>query len=262
MDLGLKGKIAIVGGSSEGLGKACALALSQEGAKVVISARREEPLRKTAKEIQGETGNEVLAVPTDLSKAEDIKNLVSKTVEKFNTVHILINNTGGPSAGNFSNFNDKDWQNAFDLVLMSVIRTTREVLPHMQKQKWGRILNLTSLTPKQPYNDLILSGVFRSGILNLTKSLSNELTREGILVNDICMGWFDTKRANSLLEHHAEKLDVKFEEYKKKRLSSIPLGRMQDPMELGYLAAFLCSERASSITGTHITLDGGELRGV
>jgi 3-oxoacyl-[acyl-carrier protein] reductase len=262
MNLGLKGKVAIVGGSSKGLGKACAMALAREGVKVAICSRGEKELHQTAEDIRKAYGTEVLAVTADLTKYQDIKRLVSKTVDALGRIDILVNNTGGPPPGGFFDHDDDAWEAAFQRLLMYVVRMCREVIPHMRKQGWGRIINDTSFTVKEPLDRLILSNVFRVGVISMAKTLSRELAKDNITVNNVCPGTFDTDRIQQLLAERAETSGKSIDEVKDELIKDIPLGRMQKPEELADLVVFLASEKASGITGTTIQVDGGMVRGL
>ncbi len=262
MDLEISGKVALVAASSQGLGKAVALGLAQEGAKVVISARNAERLESAKKDIQSKTGAEVLPIPADLTKPADIKNLVEKTIAQFGTVHILVNNAGGPPAGFFWDMADDSWQKAVELTLMSSVRLARAVLPFMRKQKWGRIINITSVSVKQPINDLLLSNSLRLSVVGWAKTLSSQLAAEGILINNVCPGWTRTDRVNELIQARAKNEDKSAREVEQTIVSNIPMGRMGQPEELANLVVFLASERASYITGTTIQVDGGAVKGM
>lgn len=262
MYLGLKGKVAIVGGSSRGLGRACAVALAREGARVTICARSENELSQTAEQIRRGYGAQVLAAASDLTKYEDIKRLVNETIAAFGGIDILVNNTGGPPPGGFFEHDDAAWEEAFQRLLMYVVRICREVIPHMKKRGGGRIINNTSFTVKEPVDRLILSNVFRVGVISLAKTLSRELAKYNILVNNVCPGSFDTERMRQLLEERSETSGRSVDEVREELVQNIPLGRMQSPEELADLVVFLASERASGITGATIQVDGGMVRGL
>lgn len=260
MDLGLQGKVALVQASSRGLGRAIATELAAGGAKVMVSSRDEEALARAAGEIREATGAEVDHCPTDLTRAEDIENLVRRTAERFGGVDVLVTNTGGPPAGNFGDFEDKDWTAAFDLILLSLIRAVRETLPHMRERGGGRIVNVASSSIKQPIEGLILSNTFRAGIVGLAKSLSAELAPDGILVNTIGPGRISTERSAAIDAKNAEARGIPVEEVREKIESSIPLGRYGTPEEFAKVAAFLASPANSYVTGQAILVDGGMVR--
>ncbi len=260
MDLGLKGKVAIVGGSSKGLGKAIAMELAREGANVVVCSRNENVLLATAQEIGSQTGQQVLALPADVSKAADIESLVSKTVARFGRVDILINNAGGPPLGTFESLGDEDWAKALEMNLLSAVRLSREVLPHMKKQGGGRIINVTSLAAKEPMEGLILSNAARAGVLGLAKSMANELAKYNITVNSVLPGSHLTDRILQTAKVQADQTKTTQEEVMAQRTKSIPLGRMGTPEEFAAVVTFLASERASFVTGATLVVDGGASR--
>lgn len=262
MDLYIKDRIAIVAASSRGLGKAVALGLAEEGVRLTICSRGKEALEKTADEIKSETGVEVLAISGDVSKPEDVKEIVSQTVKRYGTVHILVNNAGGPPLGDFLSFSPDDWQRALELNLMSTINLTREVIPYMRRQRWGRIINITSVAVKQPIDGLILSNTSRAGVIGFAKSISNEFARDNILVNNVCPGRILTDRIMHLAEERAKRGMVSTEEIINSWEKDIPLGRIGRPKELADLVVFLSSERASYITGATIQVDGGIVKGI
>jgi len=262
MDLGLRGRVAIVTGSSQGIGKAIALGLSQEGVRVSICARNEKQLNETAREIEHSTGVQVYAVQADLTKEDDIRRLVSKTAEVFDRIDILVNNTGGPSTAAFLETSEDRWRNAVNLLLMSVVTSCLEVVPHMQERKWGRIINMTSFAAKQPADHLVLSNALRAGILGLSKTLANELAQDGILVNAVCPGWTLTKRVEDLAKAQAKISGKTYEEVIEGWKSQIPLKRLAQPSEIANLVVFLASERACYMTGAVIQVDGGYTKGL
>ena len=261
MDLGLREKIAIVMAASKGLGRACAQALAAEGARVTIGARGAETLEKTAWEIEQETGSRVLAVPTDVTRAEDVEAIVAATVRELGRIDILVNNAGGPPAGKFASFGDADWQAAFELNLLSTVRLVRLVLPHMRKTGSGRIITIVSTSVKQPIDGLLLSNAIRSGVVGLAKTLSIELAPDNITVNNVCPGRILTDRLRQIY-HIDERLQqgVSEEAVLKEMSQDIPLGRVGKPEELGAFVAFLASQQAAYITGTTIQVDGGLVR--
>ncbi|MGO4889582.1 SDR family oxidoreductase [Anaerobacillus sp. MEB173] len=256
MDLGLTNKSVLVLASSQGLGKAIATKFAEEGAKVMISSRNEQQLQETAEAIRSATGSEVHYQVCDIKNPEQIKELVNKTAEAFGTIDVLVNNAGGPPPGGFEQCTDDEWYHAFELNLLSVVRTIREVLPHMKKQG-GRIVNITSSSIKQPIDNLLLSNTFRMGIVGLAKSLSQELAQYGILINTVGPGRFATSRVDELDQARAAKLQMTVEEVKEQAKQSIPLGRYGDPEELAKCVVFLCSEGNMYATGQAIVVDGG-----
>lgn len=260
MDLGIANRVALVTGSSQGIGKAIAIGLAKEGARVTICARNEDVLKKTAKEIASSTGSEILPIRVDLTSKEDIKSMVKITVERFGGVDILVNNTGGPPTALFVETSEKDWRSTVDSLLMSVINCCREVIPFMKEHKWGRIINMTSFAVKQPAERLILSNSIRAAVLGVTKTMSNELAEYGILVNAVCPGWTLTKRVEELAKSTAEKTGRNYEEVIAEWANSIPLKRLAKPEEIANLVVFLASEKASYVTGAVMQVDGGFIK--
>lgn len=260
MDLGLEGKVALVMAASKGLGRAVATELAREGARVVISSRDEDALSQTAAEMSEETGGEVEHRAADITRAEDVQALVSHAADRFGGVDVLVNNTGGPPAGTFDDFDDEGWQAGFELVLLSLIRSVRGVLPSMRERGGGRIVNIASSSVKQPIENLILSNTFRAGIAGLAKSLAIELAPDGILVNTIGPGRISTARSQSMDASQAEARGVPVEEVRGQFEARIPLGRYGTPEELARVAAFLASPANSYVTGQSILVDGGMVR--
>ncbi|UOQ94517.1 SDR family oxidoreductase [Halobacillus shinanisalinarum] len=258
MDLELKGKSVVVTAASKGLGKATALEFAKEGARILISSRNEKELQEAQAEIKEVSGNPHIEYTVcDMMNAEEIKQLAKKAVRLNGTVDVLINNTGGPPAGTFDNFEDEDWSHAFELNLLSFIRTIREVLPSMKKQQSGRIINIASSSIKQTLDNLILSNTFRAGIVGLSKSLSQELAPDNILINTVGPGRIATDRVASLDEKNAEKLGVSPEEIRKKAEQSIPIGRYGEPGEFARAVVFLASGGNTYLTGQSLVVDGG-----
>ncbi len=262
MDLGIKNKVAIVAASSKGLGKGVALGLAEEGVNLTICARGTEALKATAEEIRSKTGVGVLPIQADVSNTDDIKRVVSETLRHYSKLHILVNNAGGPPLGYFADFSLEDWKQALGLNLLSTITFIKESIPHMREQKWGRIVNITSVAVKQPIDGLILSNTSRAGVIGLTKTLSNEYAKDNILFNNVCPGRILTDRIIQLAEARAKTANMSVEEVLSSMEKDIPIGRIGKPKELADLVVFLSSERASYITGTTIQVDGGAVKGV
>ncbi|MDX8343155.1 SDR family oxidoreductase [Rossellomorea sp. YZS02] len=258
MDFGLKDKAVIVTASSKGLGKATALELAKEGARVLISSRNEDELQKAASEIMKLSDNQHIHYMTcDMTKPEEIRSLVETAVTKLGGVDILVNNTGGPPAGGFQEFDDDDWQYAFELNLLSYIRTIREVIPHMKKVNGGRIVNIASSSTKQSIDGLILSNTFRTGMVGLSKSLSRELAQDQILINTVGPGRIATDRVAELDQLNAEKRNISSEELKSMSEKAIPIGRYGEPDEFAKVIAFLVSDANTYLTGQSLVVDGG-----
>lgn len=262
MDLGLKGKVALVAGASQGMGRASARGFSREGAKVAICARGEAALQEAADAIRKETGGEVLAMVADMAKPEDIKKFVNRSAEHFGRLDIIVNNAGGPPPGEFMKFTDEDWNNAYNLSFMSTMRMTREAVPHMRKAGGGRVINITSYSVKEPISGLVLSNAVRSAVIGLAKTLSRELARDNILINNVCPGRIDTERAQKLNKARADRLGRPVDEINKEMAAEVPLGRYGTAEETADVIVFLGSERASYVTGTTIQIDGGLVRGI
>lgn len=256
MDLGLRGKNALVIASSQGLGKAVAAELVKEGANVMLTSRSEDKLREVQEELEQLGEGRVTYFPCDITKPEEIKALVSETQKRLGTIHILLNNAGGPPSGGFADFDDDAWEKAFELNLLSYIRIIREVLPDLRKEG-GRIVNVASTSVKAPIPNLILSNTFRNGIVGLSKSLAEELGPDNILVNVVAPGKFSTGRIETLNRAQAEKRGVSIETIEQEANEKIPLGRMGHPEEFGKAVAFLLSGANTYITGSTVLVDGG-----
>jgi 3-oxoacyl-[acyl-carrier protein] reductase len=257
MDLKIKDKVAIVLAASKGLGKASALALSAEGAKVVISSRNADELNKTAEEIRQQTGNEVIAIAADVSDAEQMKGLIKKTADTFGRIDILLNNGGGPPFDKFETFDDDTWQKAFELTILSFARNSREVLPYMKKAGGGRIINIISGSVKSVLNNAVLSTSMRMGVVGMAKLMADEFGPYHITVNNIAPGLILTER---IKETFPKGMDPELAVQEKTK--AIPAGRIGKPEELGALVAFLASEQAAYVSGTTIQIDGGGNRGI
>jgi 3-oxoacyl-[acyl-carrier protein] reductase len=261
MDLGLKNKVAIVSAASQGLGFASARALADEGVAVVICSRKKKSIESAAKEIRRITRGSVLAVAGDVTKEGDIRRIVETAVREFGTVHIMVNNTGGPPIGEFETLNETAWADGMNLLLLSMVRFTRAVLPYMQKQSWGRVITITSIAAKQPVNDLVISSTLRPGLHALTKLLSNQYASSNVLFNTVVPGFILTKRQEEIIESRAHQENSSITEQLHKITSGVPLRRMGTPDEVAAVVTFLASEQASYITGTSIGVDGGLLKG-
>jgi 3-oxoacyl-[acyl-carrier protein] reductase len=260
LDLGLKNRVAIVTGSSQGIGKAIAYGLAKEGANVTICARTADTLKTTAKEIGSMFGTEVLAFPANLKVKENIQAMVKATANKFGRIDVLVNNTGGPPSALFHETTDKDWRETFDSLLMSIVNCCHEVMPYMKAKKWGRIINMTSFAAKQPAERLVLSNAIRAGVLGLTKTLSNELAEYGILANAVCPGWTLTDRFKRLAQSSADKTGKDYDDIISEWARSTALNRLAQPEEIANLVVFLASEKASYMTGAVVQVDGGVIK--
>ena len=251
MELGLDGKIAIVTGGSEGMGRAAAERLARSGARVTVCARRKDVLERTADDLRKATGGELLAIPADVTRPADCENVVASTVRQFGGVDILLNNAGTSAAGAFEKVGDETWLADFELKVLGAIRMSRLVIPHMKQRGGGRIINVTTVGGKAPRAQGLPTSVSRAAGINLTKSLANEYAADRILVNTICIGL--VKSAQMAKRAKDGDVEAHYREIGKR----VPIGRIADASEFGDLVAFLASERASYITGTAINFDGG-----
>ena len=262
MNMGLKDRVALVAASSTGLGKAVALGLAREGAKLALCARTEAALDAAAEEIRRETGVEVVARAVDVTVYEQVRAFVAAIAAHFGRLDICVANAGGPPSKSFADTTVDDWRAAAQLNLMSTVYLAKETLPLMQQRRWGRFIAITSVTVKQPLDGLILSNSVRAGVLGLVKSLANEYGPYNVLVNNVCPGFTATARLNELAETLAAKAGVSVADIEKRWVGQAPLGRVGRPEELANLVVFLASERASYITGESIAVDGGLVKGL
>jgi 3-oxoacyl-[acyl-carrier protein] reductase len=262
MDLELKDKVAIVGGGSKGLGRACAEVLAQEGARVAICSRSKPDLDKAAKEIRDASGAEPFVFAGDLDKHETIRELIAATVQRFGRLDVMVNNSGGPPLARAHNATEEQWATAVQRSLFFFARMSREAVPHLRKQGGGRIINILASTVYQPIPNLALSGATRMGVVAFAKSLADEVGRDGILVNNVCPGSILSERMLSNVTSRAKELGISVDDALAQRAAETAVGRIGEPREMAYLVAFLASGKSSYITGTTILVDGGLVRSV
>jgi 3-oxoacyl-[acyl-carrier protein] reductase len=253
MDLGLKNKVAFVAASSQGLGKSVAFELAKEGADIIICGRNKENLEKAKQEIENQTNKELLTLSGDLSIPAERERIISSALRVYNTIDILVTNTGGPPTGKMEELKQEDWDKAYNNLFTSVVALVNGFLPGMKQQKWGRIIAITSIAVKQPINNLILSNSVRASVVGFLKTLANELAVYKITVNNVMPGYTETERLKELIENKPSFASVK---------SEIPLGRFGSPEEFAAAVTFLASERASYITGVSLAVDGGWTKGL
>ncbi|KSU82132.1 3-oxoacyl-[acyl-carrier protein] reductase [Fictibacillus enclensis] len=261
MRLNLEGKTALVVASSQGLGKAIAQKLVEEGANVMLTSRNREKLQEVQQELQKLGNGKVSYFPCDITKEENVKELVAATRKTFGDIQILVNNAGGPPGGTFEKFEDRDWYHAFELNLLSYIRLIREVLPDLKKEG-GKIINIASSSIKQPIPGLILSNTFRLGVLGLSKSLAEELAPYNILVNTVAPGRIATDRVAFLDQLKADNQGTSREQVEEASKKTIPLGRYGKPEEFANFATFLVSEANTYVTGSSFLIDGGMVKSI
>src|SRR5690606_13216885 len=267
MDLGLRGQVAIVAASSKGLGKATAIQLAREGAQVVMCSRSAERIEAAAEEVAAEAvryenGGGAIGVQADVRAQADIDRLVATAMERFGRIDILVNNAGGPPAGTFETLDVEAFQEAVELNLMSTVRLSKAVVPIMKAQGGGSIVNITSVSVKQPLDGLILSNTARAGVIGLAKSMANELGPYGIRVNNVGPGPTRTDRIIDLARHHANERGISLDEALANQGAGIPLGRLGEPEEIANVVTFLASPAASSGPGITVQIDGGLYAGI
>ena len=262
MDFGLKGKVALVAASSRGLGRACALALCAEGAAVVACSRNRGNLSAAQEAIFEATGKTVWPLEADLTTASGCLRAVQETVERFGTLQVLVTNNGGPPAGDFLGFDDTAWYEAIDLTLLSAVRLMRAAVPVMRLNKWGRIINITSISVKEPLDNLVLSNALRAGVTGVARTLVRQVARDGITVNNVLPGYFATDRVKDLAARQGAQQGRSQEEILADMDAGVPRGSIGRPEELAAVVAFLASEQAAYVNGANIPVDGGFSRGL
>ncbi len=262
MDLGLKGRVAIVAAASKGLGRAVAEELARDGAEVAICARSAANLEKAAETIRKATGREVFCQELDVTRPEAVHDFVAAVEKRYGRVDICVTNAGGPPSKKFLDISLDDWRNALDLTLMSAVYFAREVLPLMRKRHWGRLIAITSVSVKQPIDNLLLSNSIRAGVTGLMRTLANEFGPDGITVNCVCPGYTLTERLDELAEIQAKNAGLSRDKIFERLSAQVPVGRIGKPEELAAMVAFLASERASYINGCSIAVDGGYTKGL
>ena len=260
MDLGIKGKVAIVCGASAGMGKATAAALAREGAKVAICSRSRARVEAAAAEIHSASGSRVLGFAADVTDGKAIDAMLGEIGVQWGAPDILVNNSGGPPPGNFQDAPEEAWEPAHRLTLAAPVTLCRKVLPAMKQKRWGRIVTITSLTVKQPSETLVLSNTYRTGLTAFLKTLAGEVAPFGITVNCVCPGYTDTERLDELAQNLATRRGVTPAEVREDWKKAIPAGRLGRPEEIADLIAYLASDRAGYITGVSILADGGHIR--
>jgi 3-oxoacyl-[acyl-carrier protein] reductase len=262
METGLKGRVAVVAGSSQGIGRAIALALAAEGAHVALCARREDVLQTVASEIRTRFGVEAFPRAFDVADDSAVREFVAAANAHFHRIDVCVPNAGGPPAKPFLSTTMDEWERAWQLNLRSAISFCQAVLPLMQQRKWGRIVTLTSYTVKQPVPELVLSNTIRAGVMGLVRSLAGQFGREGITINNVGPGFTATARSRSLLEQRAQNRNVLLAEVQHEVEREIPIGRMATPEEVAATVVWLASELSASITGQTILVDGGSYKGL
>jgi 3-oxoacyl-[acyl-carrier protein] reductase len=262
MELGLKGRGVIVAASSQGMGRAAAELFAREGAQVAMCARTQKTLQEAADQIRAETGAEIYAEPLDVTDGAAVQRFVEQVSKRFGRLDVCVTNAGGPPAKNFLSVSTEEWRKAVDLNFLSVVHLAKAVIPYMQRHRWGRIITITSISVKQPIDDLIMSNAVRAAVVGLVKSLSNEFGKDGILVNNVAPGYTATERLQELAGTRALAAGVSTEQIYQRWAAEIPVRRLADPKEVADVIVWLASERASYVTGQTVLVDGGIYRGL
>jgi 3-oxoacyl-[acyl-carrier protein] reductase len=262
MNLGLKDRVALVAASSQGIGRATAEAFAAEGCRVAMCARNQETLQAAAQKVRTQYNAEVLAEAFDVTDAAAVGRFVAAVADKFGSVDICVTNAGGPPARGFLSASLEEWQRALELNFLSCVYFAREVIPHMQRKRWGRIITLTSITTKQPVTDLVLSNAVRAAVVGLVKSLANEFGKDGILVNNVGPGFTATDRLKELAAARSAASGQSEQEIFDSWAADAPLKRLGEPREVAETIVWLASERASYITGQTVLVDGGIYKGL
>lgn len=261
MDLGLKGRCVLVSGASSGIGLAAAQLFVEEGARVAICARGVERLEAARRQLDPDGSRGVLALAADLSQAAAARALQQQVQSQIGPVDVLVNNVGGPPPGNTGSVDDAGWARAVELTLMSAVRMARVVLPGMRAQRWGRIVNVSSTSVKQPIDNLLLSNSIRMAVLGWAKTLANEVAQDNVLVNTVCPGWTRTPRVQQVLDASARQGAADGMSAQESVARGVPLKRMAEPREIADVIVFLASARASYVSGAAVSVDGGMVQG-
>ncbi|MFZ0289816.1 MAG: SDR family oxidoreductase [Candidatus Sulfotelmatobacter sp.] len=262
MNLGLKDRVALVAASSQGIGRATAEAFAAEGCRIAMCARNQQTLQAAAGKIRKQHNSDVLAEAFDVTDAAAVSRFVASVADKFGGVDICVTNAGGPPAKGFLSASLEEWQRALELNFLSTVYFAREVIPHMQRKHWGRIITLTSITTKQPVTDLVLSNAVRAAVVGLVKSLANEFGKDGILVNNVGPGFTATDRLKELATARSSASGKSEQEIFDGWAADAPLKRLGEPREVAETIVWLASERASYITGQTVLVDGGMYKGL
>jgi len=262
MDLGLKGKVALITASTKGIGFGVARVFAEEGAHVVITSRNRENVEQAVAKLREVSSSEVFGITADLRSRADVENLVKQALDRFGGIDIMVYNTGPPKLGTFMELTFEDWEEGVRLLLLSAVWLTKLVVPSMIERGWGRLIYITSSTLKQILPNIVLSNTIRLSIAGLVKSLAVELGPKGITANGIMQGHIQTERAMRIAEDLASRNKISVDEALKIMARDIPLGRLGRPEEIGYLAAFLASDKAAYINGAMILIDGGYVKAV